>query len=266
VRLELKTNNCPVPSFFLAEEDLLQEIAYVLNPKAHERRIPPYGAIICPGAFQYHGSSKLSSAPPLSPSFTRNAADGRRTFFVNAAGGIPELWLLEDPCETELDLLNLSRETKGLALKRIESGLVSLIFDGWAYTIRGRQWLARRPISEIADAVRQVAPGLLGRAQALLELCCYVLSPKNLGTTFVFFLREPKEAEVATWAGSPDIGLLNLDVSVPEHYPQLVHLARHHDGAFLVNSQCRVQRLGGQLTYSRATEEFIEADRGTRHT
>ncbi len=266
VRLELYANNCPLPLFSLEEKDILQEIAYVLKPKTHERRIPPYGSITCPGGFQYEGSSKLSSAPPLDPWLIRTLADGRRTLLVKAAGGIPELWRLEHPCETELDLLDLARATKGLVLKRIESGLVSLIFDGWAYTVRGREWLVRRPISEMTDAVRQVAPGLLGGAQPLLELCCYVLSPKNLGATFVLFLREPAEAETAPWARSPDIRLLSLDLGVPESYPQIVHLARHNDGAFLVDPQCRIRSLGAHLTYTSRAEELIGAHGGTRHT
>jgi hypothetical protein len=143
VRLELEMNNCPVPSFSLAEEDILGEIAYLLKPKIHERRISPYGSIICPAAFRHQAGSRLASAPPLPSSFIRLAADGRRTFLVSAGGSIPELWQLNHPCETELDLLNLARETGGIIFKPIESGLVSLIFNGWAYTIRGREWLVR---------------------------------------------------------------------------------------------------------------------------
>jgi len=266
IRLELAVNDCrPPEALSVSREEILEEIGYVLKPKMHERRIPPYGSVICPGKFKYQGASKVSSAPPLSSSFIRMGADGRRTFVVRPGGGDPELWQLDDPCETELDLLNLVRHTGGLALKRIESGLVSLIHDGWAYTIRGREWLARGPISDMADAVRQVAAGMTD-VTAVLELCCYVLSPKNLGTTFVYFLKEPTTAEAETWTAKPDIRSLNLEIEAYEDYPQIVHLARHHDGAFLVGPDRRIRSLGGHLAFELKTAALIAPHGGTRHT
>jgi len=267
IRIELEVNDCAAAIESPTQaEVILKEIAFALKPRRHERRIAPYGSIVCPVPFSYPGATKVAESPSLSEEFLRACADGRHTILVQTQGAGAQLWQLEEPCDKELDLLNLSRHSGGVALKRIESGLVSLVHGGWVYTIRGRDWLVRGPVEDMAKAIRQVAPGT-SWATEVLELCCYVLSPKNLGTTFVCFLEEPTPADSGPWIGKPDLKSLSLALTSHDDYSRISHLVRHHDGAFLVGPDSELRSLEGHLTFTAETAILVPAmpNRGTRH-
>jgi hypothetical protein len=77
-----------------------------------------------------------------------------------------ELFRFHHGCETELDLVKLAQGAGSLALKRTESGLVSLVHEGYAYTIRGREWYVRPPIEQMISAV---TPGRIRRLNRCLS-------------------------------------------------------------------------------------------------
>lgn len=268
VRLELVTNYCDVEDIEgIPYSTILEEIRYTLNPDLHEGRIPPYGSILCSQEVPDELVDKRYSADIIGKPFMRRAADGRKTFLVYSGSEEPELCSMSEDYATELDLIKLSRSCAGLVLKRRDSGLVTLVYRENVYTIRNRQWLRRNPILGMTGAIQQhyaaIESDIAGR---ILELCCYILSPLGIGTTLVWFVQEPGPTESSPWADCPDTRALGLRAGQQEHYQAIAHLARHHDGAFLLGPESDVRSLGAHLKYSPKTATHVSGYRGTRHT
>lgn len=268
IRLELVKNRCNIEEIEgVPYTIILEEIAYTLNPEIHEGRIPPYGSILCREGRADEFIQHRYDTKVLDKLFMRRGADGRRNYLVYSGKADPELCSLNENYESELDLINLSRSCSGVILKRRDSGLTTLVYRGHVFTIHNRRWVVRKPISEMVEAIRQhYADVDVDITKRILELCCYILSPLGIGATFVWFIREPTSDEASLWKGHPDLRVLDLHAVDEGDYQEIAHLARHHDGAFLLEPQGEIRSLGAHLTYKPETAGRLSPYRGTRHT
>jgi DisA bacterial checkpoint controller nucleotide-binding len=100
-----------------------------------------------------------------------------------------------------------------------------------------------------------------------MEVCWYVLSPRGIGTTLVWFLRTPLTSSLAPWRATRlDFRPLGMNILKRRSHAELVHMGRHLDGAFAVSPDGLVLAGGAHLTVSSATEGLLGTYRGTRHT
>jgi len=179
---------------------------------------------------------------------------------------------LAKPLDDELDVLRLMNATEGIVIKRRETGVVTLAWEGRVYTVRQREWLMRPPIDEHVAAAWQTCSSCLDssfyeRIRSLMELCWYVLSPRGIGTSLVWFLSEPSKASLTPWLDlRRQYDLLGINLFERRAHSELVHLARHLDGAFAVGPKGQLIAGGAHLTVVPATEQLIGKYRGTRHT
>jgi hypothetical protein len=276
---ELQANELSIPTLRgLSEATVLEELYHVLYPKRHEGLIPPYGVLLAP-------APPPSLAPAIScglgrevgsglrKELLRRFADGRQTFVYYAGTNSPVLLRLETSASDELELLNLAhRVGEGLVLKRRKTGLVTIVWQDKVFTVRDREWLVRTP--PLGHPIRALwqACGIEGEvagavAQRMLQLCWYVLSPQGIGATFVWYLREPSDEDLAFWREAQDVTSLQLNVQREADYGEIVHLARHWDGAVLVGPGGDVRLIKGQLGgFKERTIDIVKEFRGTRHT
>ncbi len=268
IRLELVKNRCNIEEIEgIPYTTILEEIAYTLNPEIHEGRIPPYGSILCHEGFADELIQQRNDTKILDKSFMRRGADGRRTYLLYSGKADPELCSFIENYESELDLIKLSRSCAGVILKRRDSGLTTLVYKRHVFTIQNRRWVVREPISQMVGAISQHYPDLeVEFTRRILELCCYILSPLGIGATLVWFILEPTAEEAALWKSYPDLRVLDLHAVDEDDYQEIAHLARHHDGAFLLGPQGEIRSLGAHLTYTPETAGRISPYRGTRHT
>jgi hypothetical protein len=264
VRRELLLNGLEVPKIpGVAETAILTEIDHALRPDVHEQRVPPYGVILSPTDLGSLDATQKVSTQPLGK-FARQAADGRRSFVVYSGGGIG-LWRFSGGFEDERQLIEVANSAHALVVKRRENGMVTIIWDDHSYTVQHRRWLVRMPIDTMWKSVAQVCSAPVSLTKAILRLCCYIFSPRGVGTTLVWYLKEPTHAEASLWQ-APNLADLALDVEDVDDSAEILHLGRYFDGAFLLAPEGTVRRLGGHLGYSAETAQLVPGYRGTRHT
>lgn len=268
LKAELRLNNVPLP---LQEKNrrrpnldvarLLEELDYALRPPVHERKTPPYGAIVA----LERAAKTLPLLPradvPLDIGLSRQMANGRHSFlaFVGEAG--PQLASFEIPVDGELGLIRLAQTTDVVAIQRTRDGVVRIATGKDVVLHENRRWRTKPYSHAVAPQVHRSSPQADGvRLHRILEFCFHLLGASHVGATLVWQL-VPFELESGVAVDG-----LRLNATEQVHRPLIQNLLAQHDGAAVLSPEGDLLKIGVQLRASERAQGLIVQERGLRHT
>jgi DNA integrity scanning protein DisA with diadenylate cyclase activity len=256
----------------LARGDVgLSELWKLLRPSAHEGRIVPYGFIFVKNkALLTENIDKgaLISNRKISLDTARRLADGVQTFTVfGREGRFYGLLCLKRALLLEPDQIKFASKLQGI-LSRVDAlGKVEMFVEQGIITCQGRRWFFKRSIDNIIESVNQCVPQANTlRLRHILHFCYHELSPFNIGSTIIWYLKKLTDLEIVRIAPQLDLRLFNLSLDIKEHATALKHLLSNSDGALIIDEESKAIGAAAHLKYSKISEEMIEAMEGTRHT
>jgi DNA integrity scanning protein DisA with diadenylate cyclase activity len=232
----------------------------------HERSIRPYGAIVCRELPHLDHLGRVLPSEGLAADVLRSLADGRHALMLIVKGQPPQLLALHEFADTDQDYASRALWIEGLIVACDEAGVVRIVTAGSVTLIEGRRWITKDLVFESVEDIVQVVPVAQPEAvHRLLELCHHRISPAKSGATFIYSLDDEERVATGRDAGVA-VHQLNLSVMNPADEPLILHQAKYRDGAIVVDSNGRLLSVNVMLRPSRASDHFVPAHTGTRHT
>ena len=247
------------------------EIANCLYTTQHEREIVPTGVLFSNADLSNTKGVRLVDIPQEEAGELRSLADGRRTFLAYMGDPAPKLAVLTRAIGDDLRLLELARMADGLAIKREVSGTVRLAQGADLWLVENRNWDRKFGLLEHMDLVQSCLGHMPGQLHStlwsLLRLAYYFLSSRNIGTTLVWRVREPRERTVEGLSNKGlDVREMGLSTNNESEYSVIEHLLKYRDGAAIIGPTGNIEQVGTHLIYGDDAAEKIQPDGGTRHT
>jgi hypothetical protein len=271
-------------------EIVVEELAYARQPPVHERRRNSYGALIFTketyGEFKQRGllsgghlgsfvGKYFLNQPAASDlELLRRMCNGRTAFLSRVPGELSDIFELNVPT----DELRLTWLRNAIVVQRTPGGVVKIFAPNYIYTFDEGEWSVRPYAVDAAHRLNKILiTGLptpfIGTApyeilDQLVSFCLHVLSPRNIGSTFVW--RPVSEAPWEENKYIADVGsvpaarvFFDRNRSHPELLATLLSVV---DGACLVGPNGEVKRIEAKLTSSDQSIRLVEAEGGLRHT
>ena len=274
LRQELEDAGVALPA--TDESGLLREIDRARFPRRHERRFPPYGAIVAhrdaagtSDALDDLGAVRMA-APRDAARDVRRMADGVQSFSFVRDGEI-ELILLPTPVGREIELVRLRRSLgPDTALVCRSDDAIVRVFDRQQIVIfDGTRWWTKPDAHEytisVRRSVRRAPPEL---TQHILDFCVHSAGPGVAGTMLVWCLDDQallqlRRRSVPTHQPLP----IPLPLTLPVAHSAICHLLFQVDGAAVVDPTGLVVEVGLHLRASAEAHQTVDVppDRGTRH-
>jgi hypothetical protein len=245
----------------------IEEIAYAMRPKVHERYVPSYGAIIQPstdpdtwravtglvierGPIALHPDARL-----------RSYADGIASWLMRHADGTNEWITLDRPAGSERDLVVLATALGATIVQRHPTGLVRIVGTDGVYRWRGMGWRYEPLVDQWID---QVADGdgdhhVLHR---LLEFAVHDLGARGIGAILVYRPDESLTLSHELRLQTPP----KLRITWPMALAPLRHALAQSDGAALFDDEGVLMEIGVRLVPTFEAEVGVDGYRGMRHT
>lgn len=251
--------------------DLLsQELDYALRPNLHERKIQPYGFIVCNNPDSpIH--QQLFELVFFDLNEARKLADGCHSFLVFIQGQFKGMLILEQAADNELKLYQLQEDLNAVICTTDINGVTKVICPAGVFIHEYRRWRKKPSVKlmmkKIQFEIFQCNPEIL---QSILEFCFHELSPRNIGTIIVWCLSEKIPSELKNLLPNTSLGNVKKNVEVQINstpdLPILRHILTFTDGAMLLDWQGTIVGVGIHLKYSENSREMLETYKGTRHT
>ena len=264
---ELKQNGIAIHTPELLEyPSILNELSYALSPILHEGKIQPYGFIVI-NAKNPPVIKNTCNKLFIDLSKARKVADGCHSFSVFREGLFKGVFLPDYGSYTELQLVQLQQELNSVICVTDSYGVTKLFCNAGIFIHQHRSWQKKPSVDLALQSIYHCAPQVDAETlKNLLEFCFHDLSPRKIGATLVWCLREPSLEEMENM--NPNFVLQKIDTRVGSDRSVAVlrHLLTYTDGAAILDSQGRAIGVGAQLKYSETSKQLIEARAGTRHT
>ncbi len=250
---------------------VVAEIASCLYTTQHEREIVPTGVLFSNADLSPTEGVRLVDVPQEGAGELRSLADGRRTFLAYMGDPAPKLAVLTRAIGDDIRLLELAGMADGLAIKRDVSGTVRIAQGADLWLVENRNWNRKSGILEHMDLVQSCLGHMPGQLHStlwsLLRLAYYFLSSRNIGTTLVWRVREPRDRTVEGLSNKGlDVREMNLGTNNESEYSAIEHLLKYRDGAAIIGPTGNIEQVGTHLIYGDDAAEEIQPDGGTRHT
>ncbi len=251
---------------------MLDELLYARRPPVHERRMPSYGCVVfttdppdeLPEGMQLIDGDGLDDARAA-----RELCDGVRTFLVRPATG-GRAGVAATAGDDELSLVRLAENSGAWIVQRQRDGAVRVFgrehvhlnqFDRWSRKPYGRtRWVQLAHAIDADDqAVRVGGP--------LLDLSLHLLSPRGIGTTFIWYPRGMVNTD-GRFSQSMRPLAARLRVAEPLHGEPLASVLAAVDGACIVGPEGDVLGVEAFVRSSDLAVDVVRQhqDKGARHT
>ncbi len=245
------------------------ETAYALRPRAHERRIPSYGAVIEPSSdpATWEAATLLQvQRRPVGDSSvasTRRYADGMVSWLIRRIDGNDEWIVLDRPAGSERDLVVLSTALDGVVVQRHPAGFVRIVGQfgvlrwaglGWHHEPLVANWVQTLPVA-VDDDRRALF-------QRTLEFAVHDLGARGIGATLVVRPDPTRNGVVEPRLGVPP----PLQIDNPLDLAPLRHALAQLDGAALFDETGVLRQIGVHLGSTPEASLEVDGFRGTRHT
>ena len=250
-------------------EPVLEELAYAIRPRVHERRVPSYGAIVRPTltSKRWAEGTRISVAhrrvEDLADSAVRRFADGVTSFVVRGASGVNDLVVFDRSVGSERDLTIVAEASGATVVQRHPSGVVRAAGPFGVLRLLGFDWQLEPPVSRWLDldacAVKPLSHKLLKR---MLGFAIHDVAARNVGATFVVAPGGVLNGVVERRYGRPP----DFRIERPSDLAPLYHVLGQVDGAAVFDDTGMLTELGVRLIPSVAAEAEVEPFGGTRHT
>lgn len=253
-------------------EVLLDELLYSRRPPVHERRIPSYGCVVFPMDLPDElpeGLQMLDRDGVDDARAARELCDGVRTFLVRQAAG-SGAGVAVTAGDDELSLVRLAESSGAWIVQRQRDGAVRVFgrehvhldqFDRWSRKPYGRtRWVQLAHATDADDqAVHVGGP--------LLDLSLHLLSPRGIGTTFIWYPRGTVSSQ-GQFAQSMRPLAVRLGVAEPLHGEPLASVLAAVDGACVVGPEGDVLGVEAFVRSSDLAMDVVRQhqNQGARHT
>lgn len=249
---------------------LLEELAYALRPRIHERRLPSYGAFVEPSTDLPDWAEAAGfdvtrrRVDELSDSAVRLFADGIVSWVVRSIGGVNDLVVFDRSVGSERDLSILAAATGATLVQRHPAGVVRAVGEFGVLRHDGlNQWQLEPPVERWLDLGRCVFGSLDRRLLTeLLRFAVHDVAARRTGSTFVISAEGSLLPSAERRYGTPPA----FSIQRPADLAPLYHVLGQLDGAAVFDETGTLRHLGVRLVPSPAAETAVSAYRGTRHT
>ncbi|MDH4278675.1 MAG: diadenylate cyclase [Acidimicrobiia bacterium] len=248
---------------------LLEELAYAIRPRIHERRVPSYGAIVRPAfkSKRWSEGTRINLAhrrvEDLADAAVRRFADGVTSFVVRGSAGVNDLVVFDRSVGSERDLTIVAEASGATVVQRHPSGVVRAAGPFGVLRLLGFDWQLEPPVSRWLDlgvcAVKPLSHEVLKR---MLRFAIHDVAARNVGATFVVTPGGELNGGVEQRYGRPP----DFQIARPSDLAPLYHVLGQIDGAAVFDHTGMLTELGVRLIPSVAAEAEVEALGGTRHT
>jgi DisA bacterial checkpoint controller nucleotide-binding len=271
-------------------EMVIEELAYARQPPVHERRRNSYGALIFTretyNEFEqgnllsgghlgsFIGKYFLNQPAASDLWLLRRMCNGRTAFLARVPGGLSDIFELNVPA----DELRLAWLRDAIVVQRTRGGVIKIFAPTRIYTFDEGEWTVRPYAVDATYRLNKILTTgiprpIIGRnpyevLDQVVLFCLHVLSPRNIGATFVWrpVLDAPWEQnQYIADVGSVPAARVLFDQS-HGHPDLLATLLSVVDGACLVGPNGEVQRIEAKLTSSDQAIRLVKAEGGLRHT
>ena len=262
---------------------VIEELHYALRPPVHERRVPSYGAIVCPrtelsswaDAIGLEVSSKR--VEELRDTTVRRLADGIVSWAIRGPDAVDDLVVFDRSVGSERDLTILAGVTGAVIVQRHPSGTVRAIGRFGVLRHEGITWHLQPPVDQWLDRSKlpAIVPGVdSGRADRcptglpdgvfdqLLRFAVHDVAARRIGATLVVAPGGRLAPGTEQRLGRPP----DLRIGRPADLAPLYHVLGQLDGAAVFDERGRLCHLGVRFIPSNEADSVVEPYRGTRHT
>ncbi len=260
------------PSVLASLDDpkpMLEELAYAIRPRIHERRVPSFGAIVRPAitSKKWSDGTRISVArrkvDDLADSAVRRFADGVTSFVVRGTAGVNDLVVFDRSVGSERDLTIVAEASGATVVQRHPSGVVRAAGPFGVLRLLGFDWQLEPPVSRWLDlGVHAREPLSHEVLKRMLRFAIHDVAARNVGATFVVTPGGELRGGVERRYGRPP----DFQIGRPSDLAPLYHVLGQVDGAAVFDHTGMLTELGVRLIPSVAAEAEVEPFGGTRHT
>lgn len=252
---------------------VLDELLYARHIPVHEGLRPPYGSLI------------VNALPPGDTYATRKTGergadlkgirpfvDGNTTVLIRDLAGNNAVAQVD--VSDELKLLQLTRDTKGVAVQRLRDGRVKVATQHHVVINDVHEWSVRTQAREVLAGLTTSLQlpndaALQGRLQGildLLDLCFHRLSPQGIGATLVLMLDGTVADVHEGLTDKGDEPAIAINAFTVADRDLMVSMLTSVDGACMVENDGTVTLYKAKLKTTEKAQEVIAQQGGTRHT
>jgi hypothetical protein len=246
----------------------IEEIAYAIRPKVHERYVPSYGAIVQPTTDPETWRSVTGLVIDRGPlnmhpdNTTRRYADGIASWLMRHTDGSNEWVTLDRPAGSERDVVVLSGALGATIVQRHPTGTVRVVGSFGVYRWAGLGWRHEPLVSHWIDGLASGDPTERHVLQRLLEFAVHDLGARGIGAILVYRADESLSSSHQLRLATPP----RLRITWPMSLAPLRHALAQTDGAALFDAEGVLVQIGVRLVPSIEAEVGVEGFKGMRHT
>lgn len=251
----------------IKHQAVLIELGYALSPAIHEGKLRPYGFIVINSP-----DSPINKSIPQQPRFSlteaRMVADGCHCFSIFKEGKFRGVLPLEKSVENELQLVQFQQELKAIICTTDANGVTKIFCEEGILIHQYRRWQRKPSIKRELEIICQCVPQVNHQIlKNILQFCFHDLSPRKIGSTIVWCLRDITPEEMENMRHQFDIRE-KIEAKIGETVQTAIlrHILTHTDGAAIISPEGIIVGVGAQLKYSDKSKRIVKGYSGTRHT
>ncbi len=246
----------------------IEEIAYAIRPKVHERYVPSYGALVEPTTDPETWRSvtglviergPLGIHPDVS---TRRYSDGIASWLLRRTDGTNEWVTLDRPAGSERDVVVLATALGATVVQRHPTGVVRVVGDYGVYRWAGLGWRHEPLVTHWIDGLSTVDHEERHVLHRLLEFAVHDLGARGIGAILVYRADDSLTLSHELRLSPPPA----LRITWPMSLAPLRHALAQTDGAALFDDEGVLVQLGVRLVPTIEAEVGVDGFKGMRHT
>jgi hypothetical protein len=246
----------------------IEEIAYAIRPKVHERYVPSYGAIIEPTTEPAEWRSVTGLVIDRGPltmhpdSTTRRYSDGIASWLMRHTDGANEWVTLDRPAGSERDVVVLAGALGATIVQRHPTGIVRVVGPYGVYRWAGLGWRHEPLVSHWIDGLASGDHEERHVLQRLLEFAVHDLGARGIGAILVYRPDESLTLSHELRLQTPP----RLRITWPMSLAPMRHALAQTDGAALFDEDGVLLQIGVRLVPTIEAEVGVDGFKGMRHT
>ncbi len=247
-------------------DGLLEAAAFVLQPEVHEGKIVPTGFVNA-SPLRVPNGATLVGADQVSIDSAKRMADGSSTFLALDSGRYCGVLVLRSPCMDEYALVRLRKSSGGLVGVTDASG-TSKFFGANGIAIHEfRRWRKKPTLKHAVNLLLRHAPSIkIASVRKILSFCHYLLSPRRIGATLVWYCESPSTEALLNARGLTPLEPYSMNIVSGTNTHTFKSLLERFDGAALLDADGSVRGIGAHLSASERAAQCVRQMDGTRHT
>jgi hypothetical protein len=242
----------------------IEEIAYAIRPKVHERYVPSYGAMVEPTTDPTEWRSVTGLVIERGPltmhpdSTTRRYSDGIASWLLRRTDGTNEWVTLDRPAGSERDVVVLAGALGATIVQRHPTGIVRVVGPYGVFRWAGLGWRHEPLVSHWIDGLAGADHEERHVLHRLLEFAVHDLGARGIGAILVYRADESLTLSHELRLTTPP----RLRITWPMALAPMRHALAQTDGAALFDEEGVLLQIGVRLVPTIEAEVGSTASRG----